>query len=54
MVTLLNQASTFESYMVGFVVKNIHKKDSCHDEIRLNAQSIDTILGSIINKTERI
>ena len=35
--------------MARLVVKNGHQKDSCHYESGLCAQSIDTILGSIVN-----
>ena len=37
--------------MARLVVKNGHPKDMCHNEIRLCAQNIDTILGSVVNIT---
>jgi hypothetical protein len=38
--------------MARFVIeKNRHPKDTCHDETRLFAQNIGTILGSVVNIT---
>ena len=48
-ITLLNQIHISERYMARLVVKNGHQKDSCHYECGLCAQSIYTILGSIVN-----
>jgi hypothetical protein len=50
-VSLLNQMPKFELYMARLVVKNGHPKDMCHNKIRLCAQNIDTILGSIVSIT---
>lgn len=40
-------------FMAGLVVKNRHPKDTCHDEIQVCAQNIDTILGSVVHITIR-
>ena len=39
--------------MVKPVVKNEHKKGTCHDKIGLCAQNVDIVIGSTINMNKR-
>ena len=54
MVTLLNQTPLFEWYIARLVLENRHSKDTCHNDIGLCAQNIDTFLGSIVNTFVRV
>jgi hypothetical protein len=53
MVTHSNWTPTFEWYMVTFVFKNEHKKDTRYNEIGRCAKNINTILDSHVDKVER-
>ena len=48
-VTYLNRTPIFEWYMVRFGSKDGHQKDICLKEIGLRAQTIITVLGSVVN-----
>ena len=54
MVTLLNRTSIFEWYIARLVLQNWHSKDTCHNDIGLCAQNIDTFLGLIVNTFMRV
>jgi hypothetical protein len=53
MITLLDGKPLFGWYIARLVVEYGHRKEICYDEIELSAQSIDTILISIINTIGR-
>lgn len=52
-VRLVDWTPIFERCMARLVVKNVHQKDTCYDEIRLYVLKLDIIVGSIVSISEK-